>query len=180
MGKSQMTVRFTKLFLSLCSALALPAIMESFLLPSGVSNLKLSRSSNSASCPVQFPWHENKETGQLLMKTVLRSSASSEEVTEESEESKSTEEQPKAKGGKGVGFGAKPKNAEKKIKKSKAALEGEAAAETYEAQKKSGIPEYSIFVRELSNDDKERWLPVGSMTIPRTTKVDQALFENEE
>jgi len=32
----------------------------------------------------------------------------------------------------------------------------------------------------LSNSDKERWLPVGSMTIPRSTKVENALFENEE
>ena len=50
---------------------------------------------------------------------------------------------------------------------------------TYEAQQKRGVPEYNIFLRP-SNGTEVEWVPVGSMTIPRDTKISKAVFEVED
>jgi hypothetical protein len=50
---------------------------------------------------------------------------------------------------------------------------------TYQIQAKRGVPEYNIFLRPANGTDTE-WVPVGSMTIPRDTKVAKAVYEVEE
>lgn len=69
------------------------------------------------------------------------------------------------------GFG-KVKAIEEKIE------EKDAGTKTYESQAKRGVPEYNIFLRPV-NGTEEEWVPVGSMTIPRDTKVSKAVFEVE-
>lgn len=50
---------------------------------------------------------------------------------------------------------------------------------TYQIQAKRGVPEYNIFLRPTNGTDTE-WVPVGSMTIPRDTKVSKAVYEVED
>jgi len=49
----------------------------------------------------------------------------------------------------------------------------------YERDSKRGVPEYNIFMRP-ANGEKEDWVPVGSMTIPRDTPPSNAIFEVEQ
>jgi len=58
-------------------------------------------------------------------------------------------------------------------------IEKDAGTKTYESQAKRGVPEYNIFLRPTNGTEVE-WVPVGSMTIPRDTKVATAVFEVEE
>lgn len=76
-----------------------------------------------------------------------------------------TESKPASKG-----FGAK---------KVEIPVEKDAGTITYENQAKRGVPEYNIFIRPTNGTDTE-WVPVGSMTIPRDTKVAKAVFEVEQ
>lgn len=76
---------------------------------------------------------------------------------------------------KSKGFGAPQKSSSEK----KEDVVKDAATLTYEAQSKRGVPEYNIFLRPLNGSDTE-WVPVGSMTIPRDTKVSKAVFEVED
>ena len=71
------------------------------------------------------------------------------------------------------GFGA-PKQA-----KADEPEEKDAGTMTYEAQQKRGIPEYNIFLRPKGGEATD-WVPVGSMTIPRDTKVGKAVYEVED
>ena len=71
------------------------------------------------------------------------------------------------------GFGAPKKNKEAKEEVK------DAGTMTYEAQQKRGVPEYNIFLRP-SNGTEVEWVPVGSMTIPRDTKISKAVFEVED
>ena len=57
-------------------------------------------------------------------------------------------------------------------------VEKDDGTKTYESQAKRGVPEYNIFLRPV-NGTEEEWVPVGSMTIPRDTKVAKAVFEVE-
>ena len=57
-------------------------------------------------------------------------------------------------------------------------VEKDDGTKTYESQAKRGVPEYNIFLRPM-NGTEEEWVPVGSMTIPRDTKVSKAVFEVE-
>jgi len=50
---------------------------------------------------------------------------------------------------------------------------------TYENQAKRGVPEYNIFLRPVNGTDVE-WVPVGSMTIPRDTKISKAVYDVEK
>jgi hypothetical protein len=70
------------------------------------------------------------------------------------------------------GFGKKPVK-----KQSKNAEKREAAAKQYETMKSEGMPEFSIFIRIK---DKKNWYPVGSLAVNRSTKINQAIFENLE
>eukprot|EP01031_Cornospumella_fuschlensis_P026330 gene26330-31807_t len=60
----------------------------------------------------------------------------------------------------------------------KPVVEKDLGTRTYEQQAQRGVPEYSIFLRPVNGTDEE-WLPVGSMTVPRTSSVDTAIFEVE-
>lgn len=158
------------LCLYLFSSLFSFTVVDSFLSPSFNSSPLVSRSVFTSNAP------------SISISNTKIMVASADQVKEDEVDSDAGEEEIKSekKVGKGVGFGKVSKAPKKEVKKSQQALQREAAAKSYDEQKKSGIPEYSIFLRELSNDDKERWLPVGSMTIPRSSKVEQALFDNEE
>jgi hypothetical protein len=57
-------------------------------------------------------------------------------------------------------------------------IEKDDGTKTYESQAKRGVPEYNIFLRP-TNGTEEEWVPVGSMTIPRDTKVSKAVYEVE-
>ena len=70
------------------------------------------------------------------------------------------------------GFGTVKKISEPEIEK-------DVGTKTYESQAKRGVPEYNIFLRPTNGTDNE-WVPVGSMTIPRDTKVSKAVFEVED
>mmetsp|Transcript_32817 Transcript_32817/g.47375 ORF Transcript_32817/g.47375 Transcript_32817/m.47375 type:complete len:212 (-) Transcript_32817:193-828(-) len=70
------------------------------------------------------------------------------------------------------GFGSAKKVAVPEVEK-------DAGTKTYESQAKRGVPEYNIFLRPTNGTEVE-WVPVGSMTIPRDTKVSTAVFEVEE
>lgn len=75
---------------------------------------------------------------------------------------------------------------------SKAQKRREAAASRYDEMAASGAPEYSIWIRlkepprpeGVSKDDPDfqemPWLPVGSLSVPRSSQVSQAIFDAEE
>ncbi len=75
---------------------------------------------------------------------------------------------------------------------SKAQKRREAAASRYDAMAASGMPEYSVWLRlkepprpeGVSKDDPDfqemPWLPVGSLAVPRSSQVSQAIFDAEE
>eukprot|EP00975_Prorocentrum_lima_P054263 11382022-Prorocentrum_lima.AAC.1 len=54
----------------------------------------------------------------------------------------------------------------------------EDASENYDELKASGVPEYNIFIREAGMGDTA-WIPAGVMAVPRTEKVDSAIYANE-
>jgi hypothetical protein len=70
------------------------------------------------------------------------------------------------------GFG-KPKSASENKN-----IEEDIGSVTYEKQAKRGVPEYNIFLRP-NNGTEVEWIPVGSMTISRDTKVSKAVYEVE-
>ena len=82
---------------------------------------------------------------------------------------------PSALGAKKTGFGTN-KFTEKKVK-SPAKVERERAAGAYEAAKKSGIPEYRVYVKPGGTED---WAPVGYVTVPRSESVPQSIYGNLE
>lgn len=51
------------------------------------------------------------------------------------------------------------------------------ASRKYDEMKKSGLPEFNLYVR-IKN--QENWLPAGSMTVNRSNLINQALFDQEE
>lgn len=74
-----------------------------------------------------------------------------------------------------TGFGkVQPKKQVAKKNKAKRA----AASQQYTEMKKSGSPEFNIFVR-IKGDEKN-WFPAGSMTVDRSNQIDQAMFQQEE
>mmetsp|Transcript_2243 Transcript_2243/g.6698 ORF Transcript_2243/g.6698 Transcript_2243/m.6698 type:complete len:172 (-) Transcript_2243:1414-1929(-) len=73
------------------------------------------------------------------------------------------------------GFGDKPKKENKE--KSKSQIEREAAEKRLETMRKAGMPEYSIWLRQKGEDE---WFPVGSLAVDRSSKIAQAIYENEE
>lgn len=52
-----------------------------------------------------------------------------------------------------------------------------AAAQKFNEMKKTGSPEFNIFVRIKGQDN---WFPAGSMTVNRSSLINQAMFEQEE
>lgn len=52
-----------------------------------------------------------------------------------------------------------------------------AASQQYNEMKKSGLPEFNIYVRVKG---QKNWIPGGSMTVSRSNQIDRALFEQEE
>ncbi|CAM9859055.1 unnamed protein product [Discosporangium mesarthrocarpum] len=74
------------------------------------------------------------------------------------------------------GFGPDPpkKNPKPMSDKRK---EAASAGSAYDDMAAAGIPEYNIFIKPKGTDD---YLPCGVMTVPRSTQVSQAVFEQEE
>jgi hypothetical protein len=52
----------------------------------------------------------------------------------------------------------------------------EAAAQQYDKLKSQGLPEFNIYIRIQG---KPNWFPVGSLSVNRTSKINQAIFEHE-
>ncbi|HEY9633866.1 MAG TPA: HHL1-like protein [Coleofasciculaceae cyanobacterium] len=73
-----------------------------------------------------------------------------------------------------IGFG-KVEAQKQTAKKNKA--KRVAASRKHEEMKKSGLPEFNIYVRIQG---QANWLPAGSMTVNRSSLINQALFEQEE
>jgi hypothetical protein len=73
-----------------------------------------------------------------------------------------------------IGFGkVQPKK--QTVKKNKA--KRVAASQQYNEMKKSGLPEFNVYVRIKG---QKQWFPAGSMTVNRSSQIDQALFQQEE
>jgi hypothetical protein len=73
-----------------------------------------------------------------------------------------------------IGFGkVQPQKQTAKKNKAKRA----AASRKYDEMKSSGMPEFNIFVRIQG---QANWLPAGSMTVNRSSLINQALFQQEE
>jgi hypothetical protein len=70
-----------------------------------------------------------------------------------------------------TGFG-KPKQ----TKTSKSAEKRAQASEQYDKMKAKGLPEFTIFIRIYG---KNNWFPVGSLAVSRTSKINQAIFDQE-
>jgi hypothetical protein len=73
-----------------------------------------------------------------------------------------------------IGFG-KVQPQKQTAKKNKA--KRTAASQQYTEMKKSGLPEFNIYVRVKG---QKQWLPAGSMTVNRSNLINQALFQEEE
>ncbi len=73
-----------------------------------------------------------------------------------------------------TGFG-KVQPQKQTAKKFKAKRTG--ASRKYDEMKKSGLPEFNIYVRVKGQGN---WLPAGSMTVNRSSLISQALFQQEE
>ncbi len=52
-----------------------------------------------------------------------------------------------------------------------------AASQKYNEMKKSGVPEFNIYIRIKG---QKQWLPAGSMTVNRSSLINQALFQQED
>ncbi len=50
------------------------------------------------------------------------------------------------------------------------------AAKQYDKMKADGLPEFTIFVRIQG---KNNWFPIGSLAVNRTSKINQAIFDQE-
>ena len=73
-----------------------------------------------------------------------------------------------------IGFGnVQPKKQAAKKNKAKRA----AASRQYDEMKKSGMPEFNIFVRV---EGQKNWFPVGSMTVNRSSQINKAVFDQQE
>lgn len=64
-----------------------------------------------------------------------------------------------------------------KKKPSKNAEKRKAAGKQYDKMKSDGMPEFTIFMRI---QDKKNWFPVGSLAVNRSSKINDAIFANEE
>jgi Family of unknown function (DUF6523) len=72
------------------------------------------------------------------------------------------------------------KNAKPKKKESSAGqVEREKMSSRYDSIAATGGQEYLIFVRQFGGEDKS-WLPCGSIAVPRSAQVSDAIFANEE
>lgn len=63
--------------------------------------------------------------------------------------------------------------------KSSGQVEREKMSSQYDDIAAQGGQEYSIFVRQFGGED-ESWLPCGSIAVPRSAQVSDAVFANEE
>ena len=92
------------------------------------------------------------------------------------------------KNGRGKGFGKKD---ERKMGSSAAQQRRSAAASRYDEMVAAGMPIYSIWIRLKDpprppgmEDDESLsempWLPVGSLSVPRSSQVAKAIFDAEE
>jgi hypothetical protein len=73
-----------------------------------------------------------------------------------------------------IGFGKVQPKAQK-TQKNKA--KRRAASHQYDEMKKSGSPEFNIYVRIMG---QKQWLPAGSMTVDRSSVINQAVFQQEK
>lgn len=73
-----------------------------------------------------------------------------------------------------TGFG-KVQPQQHKAKKNKA--KRVAAAQQYDQMKKSGLPEFNIYVRIPGQPN---WFPVGAIAVSRSNQINKAVFEQEE
>jgi hypothetical protein len=73
-----------------------------------------------------------------------------------------------------TGFG-KVEPPKPKAEKNKA--QRTAANQKYEEMKSSGLPEFNIYVRIK---EKENWIPAGSMTVDRSSKISLAIYQQEK
>lgn len=74
---------------------------------------------------------------------------------------------------KGTGFGkVEPRKPQANHNKTKRA----AAAQKFDEMKRSGLPEFNIFVRVKGQSG---WLPAGVMAVDRSNKIGQAIYQNE-
>ena len=85
------------------------------------------------------------------------------------------------------GFGKAPPPPPKKPKptKSSGSARRDAASAAMDDMKAQGLPEYMVLVREVpAGGEPGKWLPVGGMTVPRSSSesvaLSMAIFNNED
>ncbi|PXF46621.1 hypothetical protein BWQ96_03610 [Gracilariopsis chorda] len=81
------------------------------------------------------------------------------------------------------GFGAKPSNPQRTPSAGEQRRKG--AAARYDEMAAAGFPEYTVWMRLKEggvDDDSEPmpWLPIGCISVPRSSQVADALFDAEE
>jgi hypothetical protein len=76
------------------------------------------------------------------------------------------------------GFGKQPDPAEAKKPPSAASIERKQAVARYDEIAAQGGQEYRIYVRQFGGAD-DSWLPCGSIAVPRTAQVSNAIKANE-
>mmetsp|Transcript_5916 Transcript_5916/g.11678 ORF Transcript_5916/g.11678 Transcript_5916/m.11678 type:complete len:198 (-) Transcript_5916:71-664(-) len=75
------------------------------------------------------------------------------------------------------GFGPRPEQS--KREKSEGQKKREEASRSYDRMKEAGMPEYNIFVRVKTEDEKPNWFPVGSLCVERSGRITESIFSNE-
>jgi hypothetical protein len=79
------------------------------------------------------------------------------------------------------GFGQRPGGAASPRQPSEASAARDAAAERLDAMRKQGLPEFSVWIRlaekESPDDPDFPWLPVGSLSVPRSGDINKAIFD---
>lgn len=73
-----------------------------------------------------------------------------------------------------TGFG-KIQPQQQTVKKNKA--KRNAATQKYDEMKKSGLPQFNIYVRIQG---QENWFPVGSVAVNRSNQINHAIFDQKE
>ncbi|AFY69446.1 hypothetical protein Pse7367_1149 [Thalassoporum mexicanum PCC 7367] len=73
----------------------------------------------------------------------------------------------------GRGFGPIKEKSEKTKRN---IAERKQAAEKYDEMQDQGMPEFKVFIRIQG---KENWLPIGEITVNRSNKIAQAIYEQE-
>ncbi len=75
------------------------------------------------------------------------------------------------------GFGDPPQRPDREEKVQKRQKQRQQAASRYDRMVKQGLPSFNIFVRP---EPDSPWLPVGTLAVNRSDKINAAIFQQEK